>query len=96
MPIGRILFEDRICNAIYEKSEKKVFEIFSEISEVMKNTSEKIDISSKGIKVDEIKILTPIIPSKIVGIGRNYAGHTRELGNEFPEFPSVFLKQVVD
>ena len=67
MPIGRILFEDRICNAIYEKSEKKVFEIFSEISEVMKNTSEKIDISSKGIEVDEIKILTPIIPSKNSG-----------------------------
>ena len=62
MLIGRILFEDRICNVVYDKSEKRVFEIFSEISEVLRNTSEKIDISSKGIKIDEIKIL--IVPGR--------------------------------
>jgi 2-keto-4-pentenoate hydratase/2-oxohepta-3-ene-1,7-dioic acid hydratase in catechol pathway len=31
-------------------------------------------------------------PSKIVCIGRNYVEHARELGNEMPERPLLFLK----
>ncbi len=29
---------------------------------------------------------------KIVCVGRNYAAHAEELGNEIPEFPLIFLK----
>src|SRR5690606_17392472 len=31
-------------------------------------------------------------PSKIVCVGRNYVGHARELGNDVPERPLIFLK----
>lgn len=31
-------------------------------------------------------------PGKIVCVGRNYAAHAAELGNEVPKFPLVFLK----
>jgi 2-keto-4-pentenoate hydratase/2-oxohepta-3-ene-1,7-dioic acid hydratase in catechol pathway len=31
-------------------------------------------------------------PTKIVCVGRNYAAHARELGNEVPERPLLFLK----
>lgn len=31
-------------------------------------------------------------PSKIVCVGRNYAAHARELGNELPQQPLLFLK----
>jgi 2-keto-4-pentenoate hydratase/2-oxohepta-3-ene-1,7-dioic acid hydratase in catechol pathway len=31
-------------------------------------------------------------PSKIIGIGRNYLAHARELGNEVPEVPIIFFK----
>jgi len=31
-------------------------------------------------------------PSKIVCVGRNYADHARELGNEVPKLPLLFLK----
>ncbi len=34
----------------------------------------------------------PPPPSKIVCIGRNYLAHARELGNEVPERPLIFLK----
>lgn len=34
----------------------------------------------------------PVAPSKIVCIGRNYAAHARELGNEPPTEPTLFLK----
>ncbi len=37
-------------------------------------------------------ILPPAVPTKILGIGRNYAAHAKELGNEVPREPLVFLK----
>lgn len=33
-----------------------------------------------------------IFPSKIICIGRNYVAHIRELGNEVPEEPVIFIK----
>ena len=36
--------------------------------------------------------LLPVSPSKIVAIGRNYAEHAKELGNEVPPEPLFFLK----
>lgn len=40
----------------------------------------------------EVKLLPPAAPSKIVCVGRNYAEHARELGNEAPKEPLIFLK----
>ncbi len=36
--------------------------------------------------------MIPVRPSKIIGIGRNYAAHARELGNEVPDVPILFFK----
>lgn len=40
----------------------------------------------------EVRLLAPVTPSKIVCIGRNYAGHAKELGNQVPDEPLLFLK----
>jgi 2-keto-4-pentenoate hydratase/2-oxohepta-3-ene-1,7-dioic acid hydratase in catechol pathway len=40
----------------------------------------------------ELKILAPCEPSKIVCVGRNYVDHAKELGNEVPKIPLIFLK----
>jgi 2-keto-4-pentenoate hydratase/2-oxohepta-3-ene-1,7-dioic acid hydratase in catechol pathway len=40
----------------------------------------------------EVRLLAPVLPSKIVAIGRNYAEHAKEMGNEVPEVPITFLK----
>jgi 2-keto-4-pentenoate hydratase/2-oxohepta-3-ene-1,7-dioic acid hydratase in catechol pathway len=40
----------------------------------------------------DVRLLAPIIPTKIVGIGKNYADHAQEMGGEAPEQPLVFLK----
>src|SRR5881628_1783873 len=37
-------------------------------------------------------LLAPCTPTKIVCIGRNYAEHAKELGNEAPAEPIIFLK----
>ncbi len=36
--------------------------------------------------------MIPVTPTKIVCIGRNYLAHARELGNELPPEPLIFLK----
>jgi len=42
---------------------------------------------------DAVRLLAPVIPrSKIVGVGRNYADHAAEMGNEVPAQPLLFLK----
>ncbi|HZY64099.1 MAG TPA: fumarylacetoacetate hydrolase family protein [Edaphobacter sp.] len=40
----------------------------------------------------ELRLLTPVTPSKILCIGRNYRDHAAELGNEVPKEPLLFLK----
>ena len=36
--------------------------------------------------------MIPVRPAKIIGIGRNYLEHARELGNEVPAVPILFFK----
>jgi 2-keto-4-pentenoate hydratase/2-oxohepta-3-ene-1,7-dioic acid hydratase in catechol pathway len=41
---------------------------------------------------DAVRLLAPVEPTKVVCIGRNYAAHAAELGNEVPKEPLLFLK----
>src|SRR6266851_3688725 len=47
---------------------------------------------SRSSRLAEVRLLAPVEPSKIVCIGRNYAAHAAELGNEVPKEPLMFLK----
>lgn len=42
--------------------------------------------------VNEVRLLAPVAPSKIVCVGRNYPEHAAELGNKLPDEPLLFLK----
>jgi 2-keto-4-pentenoate hydratase/2-oxohepta-3-ene-1,7-dioic acid hydratase in catechol pathway len=41
---------------------------------------------------EKVRLLPPCSPTKIVCVGRNYLEHARELGNEPPSEPLIFLK----
>ena len=44
------------------------------------------------IPLPDVRLLAPVLPrSKIIGIGRNYAAHAQEFGNEVPPEPMMFL-----
>lgn len=48
--------------------------------------------TGQRVELDDVRLLAPVIPrSKVVGIGRNYAAHAAELGNEVPSDPLMFL-----
>lgn len=40
----------------------------------------------------DVKLLAPSWPTKIVCVGRNYVEHAKELGNDVPKIPLIFLK----
>lgn len=45
-----------------------------------------------NILIQDVKLLPPVKPSKIICIGRNYASHAAEHQVEVPEIPLIFLK----
>ncbi|WP_019816019.1 fumarylacetoacetate hydrolase family protein [Saccharomonospora saliphila] len=40
----------------------------------------------------DVRLLAPILPTKVIAVGRNYAKHAEEFGNEVPADPMIFLK----
>ncbi|MBW3562799.1 MAG: fumarylacetoacetate hydrolase family protein [Actinobacteria bacterium] len=50
------------------------------------------DRTGQRLALDEVRLLAPVIPSKVVCVGRNYLDHAAELGGEVPEEPLLFLK----
>jgi 2-keto-4-pentenoate hydratase/2-oxohepta-3-ene-1,7-dioic acid hydratase in catechol pathway len=52
------------------------------------------DFCCNGARVPlgAVKLLAPCTPSKIVGVGRNYAGHAAEMQRPLPTEPLLFLK----
>ena len=48
--------------------------------------------TEKGIPTGDVNFLVPVVPSKIVCVGRNYREHAAELGNKIPDEPLLFLK----
>jgi 2-keto-4-pentenoate hydratase/2-oxohepta-3-ene-1,7-dioic acid hydratase in catechol pathway len=52
-----------------------------------------IKLTEEEHRLADVRLLAPVLPrSKVVGIGRNYAAHAAEMGNEVPEEPMFFLK----
>lgn len=42
--------------------------------------------------LDEVRLLPPVVPSKVVCVGRNYREHAKEFNNPVPTEPLIFLK----
>ncbi|MCL6430630.1 MAG: fumarylacetoacetate hydrolase family protein [Anaerolineae bacterium] len=53
---------------------------------------ERVMTVGEAVPLEEVRLLAPSEPSKIVAVGRNYRAHAAELGNEVPAWPIIFLK----
>jgi 2-keto-4-pentenoate hydratase/2-oxohepta-3-ene-1,7-dioic acid hydratase in catechol pathway len=42
--------------------------------------------------LEGLKLLPPVVPSKIICVGRNYVAHAKEHNAEVPEVPLIFMK----
>ncbi|MBO9367206.1 MAG: fumarylacetoacetate hydrolase family protein [Chloroflexi bacterium] len=45
-----------------------------------------------SLPLEEVRLLAPVLPGKIICVGRNYVEHAREHGAEVPKIPLIFLK----
>ncbi|HEX5596049.1 MAG TPA: fumarylacetoacetate hydrolase family protein [Micromonosporaceae bacterium] len=52
----------------------------------------QIQFTSQRWALADVRLLSPILPSKVVCVGRNYAEHASEHGVEVPAEPLLFLK----
>jgi len=51
-----------------------------------------IEFTGERFAIGDVRLLAPILPSKVLAVGRNYAAHAAELGSDVPERPLIFLK----
>jgi len=81
--LARLRLGDRIATAAIE----------GEVARLLAGTFFEDPVpTGEELPVDEVRLLAPAIPSKIVCIGRNYREHAEELGNPLPDHPMLFLK----
>ena len=52
----------------------------------------EIALTGESVPLDEARLLAPVLPSKIIAVGKNYADHAAEMGGEVPPEPMIFLK----
>ena len=50
------------------------------------------DTTGERIPLKDVKLLAPTIPSKVVCIGKNFADHAAEIGEDITEEPLIFFK----
>ena len=53
---------------------------------------QQIIASRQNYALSQVRLLAPCTPTKIICLGRNYAAHAQELGNEVPIRPLLFFK----
>lgn len=78
MKICRFLFEEEPHTGVLHEDRIFVFE--------------DDERSDRFLELSEVEFLPPVTPTKIVCVGRNYADHAKELGNDVPIEPLLFLK----
>lgn len=62
------------------------------IAEIEGHPFGKLTFSGARWALSDVRLLSPILPSKVVCVGRNYAEHAAEHGSEVPKEPLLFLK----
>jgi 2-keto-4-pentenoate hydratase/2-oxohepta-3-ene-1,7-dioic acid hydratase in catechol pathway len=53
---------------------------------------DSVRLTGSRYPLADVRLLAPVLPSKVVAVGKNYADHAREMGGEPPEDPIIFLK----
>ncbi|GAA1014394.1 fumarylacetoacetate hydrolase family protein [Nocardiopsis tropica] len=50
------------------------------------------EFTGRSWALDDVRLLAPILATKVVCIGKNYAAHAAEMGGEAPKDPVIFIK----
>ncbi|MFD9895817.1 fumarylacetoacetate hydrolase family protein [Amycolatopsis sp. NPDC059027] len=64
----------------------------AQVLEIAEHPFGQPNFTGKRWPLADVRLLAPILPSKVIAVGRNYAKHAAELGNELPAAPMLFIK----
>lgn len=62
------------------------------VAEIEGHPFGQLTLTGRRWALADVRLLSPILPSKVVCVGRNYAEHAAEHGSEVPKEPLLFLK----
>ena len=85
MRLIRFRHGDRIATGAIQAGEDRVRVLTGTFFEDPLPTGEEVPL-------DDVLLLAPVLPSKLVCVGKNYAAHAAEFGMDVPEEPLLFLK----
>jgi 2-keto-4-pentenoate hydratase/2-oxohepta-3-ene-1,7-dioic acid hydratase in catechol pathway len=86
--IGRFSHDGEVAFGVVEGSADGDWEL----AELAGHPFGPVSFTGKRLPVSAVRLLPPVLPSKVVAIGKNYADHATEMGGDVPEVPLVFLK----
>ena len=49
-------------------------------------------MTGERLRLSDVRVLAPVLPTKVVCVGKNYADHATEMGSDVPAEPLLFLK----
>lgn len=85
MRLVRFRFGDRIATGATDDGSDGIRVLKGTFFEDPVPTGEEVPLA-------DVRLLAPVLPSKLVCVGKNYAAHAAEFGLEVPEEPLLFLK----
>src|SRR5919109_2595309 len=85
MRLLRFRYGDRIATGAVELGSDEV--------QVLRGTFFEDPLpTGEVVPLDDVHLLAPVLPSKLVCVGKNYAAHAAEFGMAVPDEPLLFLK----
>src|SRR5207237_1873341 len=85
MRLVRFRFADRIATGAMQDGSDRIQMIRGTFFEDPVPTGEEVPL-------EDVRLLAPVLPSKVVCLGKNYAAHAEEFGLDVPDEPLIFLK----
>jgi 2-keto-4-pentenoate hydratase/2-oxohepta-3-ene-1,7-dioic acid hydratase in catechol pathway len=64
----------------------------TQVLEIAEHPFGQPNFTGKRWPLADVRLLAPILPSKVIAVGRNYAKHAAEFGNAVPTDPMIFIK----
>ncbi|MGB9977826.1 fumarylacetoacetate hydrolase family protein [Methanobacterium sp.] len=90
MKIMRFLKEAQEKTGLLENN--KIIELSCSPIEAINSKNIDESFQKDMNKLNDVQILPPVSPSKIVCVGLNYSDHAAEINMELPEEPIIFMK----
>jgi 2-keto-4-pentenoate hydratase/2-oxohepta-3-ene-1,7-dioic acid hydratase in catechol pathway len=84
MKLARFIKDNVVCHGVIEGDAVRFLK-----GDFLKS----VKFTGESVKTDEIRLIAPVTPGKVVAVGLNYLDHIKEFGDRpVPENPTLFLK----